>query len=60
MPVYELMEEADSDLQEIVRYTISRWGIEQARNYETLLEDHCVPSASMRKGEISRSGRISA
>ena len=40
VPVYELTEEADTDLQEIVRYTISRWGIEQARKYEALLEGH--------------------
>ena len=40
MPVYELTEGADADLQTIARYTISTWGIERARRYEALLEEH--------------------
>ena len=39
-PEYELTEAADKDLLGIVRYTIKTWGIEQARRYETLLENH--------------------
>ena len=40
MPLYELTEEADADIQAIARYTISKWGIEQTRRYEALLEKH--------------------
>jgi toxin ParE1/3/4 len=40
MPVYELTEAADADLLAIARYTISTWGIERARRYEALLENH--------------------
>lgn len=40
MPIYELSEAADADLRAIARYTISTWGIEQARRYEALLENH--------------------
>ena len=40
LPVYELTEAADADLQAIARYTIETWGIEQARRYEDLLENH--------------------
>jgi len=38
--LYELTEEADADIQAIARYTVSTWGIEQARRYEALLEKH--------------------
>jgi len=38
VPLYELTEEADADVQAIARYTISTWGIEQAQRYEALLE----------------------
>ena len=40
MPLYELTEEADADVQAIARYTVVTWGIEQARRYEALLEKH--------------------
>ncbi|HEX4646350.1 MAG TPA: type II toxin-antitoxin system RelE/ParE family toxin [Verrucomicrobiae bacterium] len=40
MRLYELTEEADADIQAIARYTISKWGIEQARRYEAQLEKH--------------------
>jgi plasmid stabilization system protein ParE len=40
VPLYELTEEADADIQAIARYTVSMWGIEQARRYEALLERH--------------------
>ena len=40
MPVYELTEAADADIQAIARYTITTWGIEQARRYEAILESH--------------------
>lgn len=40
MPVYKLTDAADEDLQAIARYTISTWGIYQARRYEALLENH--------------------
>jgi toxin ParE1/3/4 len=35
---YELTEAVDGDLLAIARYTIKKWGIEQARRYETALE----------------------
>jgi hypothetical protein len=40
VPLYELTEGADADIQAVARYTISMWGIEQARRYEALLEKH--------------------
>ena len=40
MPVYELTEAADADVQAIARYTVKTWGIEQARRYEAILESH--------------------
>jgi len=40
MSVYELTEAADEDLQAIASYTISKWGVEQGRRYEALLEAH--------------------
>jgi plasmid stabilization system protein ParE len=40
VPLYELTEEADADVQAIAHYTVSTWGIEQARRYEALLEKH--------------------
>lgn len=33
MPRYELTEDADSDLEEIVRYTLAQWGDKQAGQY---------------------------
>jgi len=35
---YELTTEADRDLLAIARYTIKKWGVAQARRYETALE----------------------
>jgi len=35
---YELTEAADGDLLAIARYTIKKWGIEQAHRYEIALE----------------------
>ena len=40
MLAYELTEAADADLQEIARYTVTTWGMEQARRYEMLLKNH--------------------
>ncbi len=40
MPVYELTEAADADVQAIAQYTVTTWGIEQARRYEAILERH--------------------
>ena len=40
MADYQLTEDADNDLLEIARYTIKTWGLEQARHYEALLENH--------------------
>lgn len=37
---YELAADADSDLQEIAEYTLTKWDIEQARRYEACLEKH--------------------
>ena len=35
---YELTEAADGDLLAIARYTIKKWGVEQADRYEAALE----------------------
>jgi toxin ParE1/3/4 len=40
MPLYELAEAADADLLAVAHYTISTWGAEQVRRYESLLESH--------------------
>jgi toxin ParE1/3/4 len=40
MGAYELTAAADADLEAIAEYTIHAWGIEQARRYEALLEQH--------------------
>jgi plasmid stabilization system protein ParE len=40
VPLYELTEEVDADIQAIARYTISTWGTTQARRYGALLEKH--------------------
>jgi len=37
MPGYELTVLAEEDLRAIARYTIDKWGIEQAERYESLL-----------------------
>ena len=52
MASYELAEAADADLQAIASYTISTWGVEQARRYELLLENHF--SAIARQAALSR------
>lgn len=36
---YQFLPEADEDIANILRYTIKRWGITQARKYERLLFD---------------------
>ncbi|MFQ5444170.1 MAG: type II toxin-antitoxin system RelE/ParE family toxin [Nitrospinales bacterium] len=38
MPGYELTAEADSDLEDIARYTIREWGTKQAAQYAGKLE----------------------
>jgi toxin ParE1/3/4 len=40
VPLYELTEGADADIQAIARYTVSMWGVEQARRYQALLDRH--------------------
>jgi plasmid stabilization system protein ParE len=40
MPVYELTEAADADIQAIARYTVLTWGMAQARRYGAILESH--------------------
>ena len=40
MAAYELTKAADADIDGIASYTVSTWGIEQARRYEALLESH--------------------
>jgi toxin ParE1/3/4 len=52
-PVYQLTEDADDDLLGIARYTIKKWGIEQARRYEAALESRF---AAIGRGTIQ--GRI--
>jgi plasmid stabilization system protein ParE len=37
MPEYELTALAEKDLKSIARYTIDKWGLQQAKRYETLL-----------------------
>ena len=46
---YELTEAADGDLLSIARYTIKKWGVEQAWRYEAALET-CF--AAIGKGKI--------
>jgi toxin ParE1/3/4 len=38
--LYELTEAAEADIYAIARYTITTWGVEQARRYEVILESH--------------------
>jgi toxin ParE1/3/4 len=40
MGAYELSAAADADLETIAEYIIRAWGIEQARRYEALLQQH--------------------
>jgi len=46
---YELTEAADGDLLAIARYTIKKWGVQQARRYDAALES-CL--AAIGKGRI--------
>jgi len=48
MPLYELTEEADSDLEEIVRYTLGQWGEKQAGQYADQLH-RCFEKIAARK-----------
>ena len=43
---YDITKKADADLQEIIRYTIEKWGIKQARHYVDLLRDGCEALAN--------------
>jgi len=52
MPGYELTEDADSDLEKIVRYTIREWGKKQAGQYADKL-DNCFEKIA-RKEVLSR------
>jgi len=52
MPGYELTEDADSDLAEIIRYTLREWGENQARAYADKLE-RCFEKIA-RKEAVSR------
>jgi len=45
---YELSEAADDDLLAIARYTVKKWGVEQARRYEAALES-CFVAIGKRK-----------
>ncbi|HWH69324.1 MAG TPA: type II toxin-antitoxin system RelE/ParE family toxin [Candidatus Sulfotelmatobacter sp.] len=40
MPNYELVQAAEADLQDIARYTIAKWGFEQAARYGAILDTH--------------------
>ena len=48
MPSYELTREADADLEDITRYTILEWGVEQARLYLDKL-DQCFQKIGINK-----------
>ena len=52
MPGYELTEDADSDLEEIIRYTLREWGETQAGAYADKL-DRCFEKIA-RKEAVSR------
>ena len=52
MPGYELTADADSDLEEIIRYTFREWGENQTRAYAQTLEDAFEKIA--RKEAVSR------
>ena len=45
---YEITKKAEADLQDIIRYTIEKWGSSQARHYVHLLHESCEALA---KGE---------
>lgn len=38
---YDITKKAEIDLQEVISYTINKWGIEQARQYLDLLHEGC-------------------
>lgn len=40
MALYALTKAAEADIHAIACYTITTWGIEQARRYEVILESH--------------------
>ena len=40
MASYELTSAADSDLEDIIRYTLGKWGGDQARKYVRYLDRH--------------------
>ena len=48
MPSYELIREADADLEDIACYTILEWGVEQARLYLDKL-DQCFQKIGTNK-----------
>jgi len=48
---YEVTEAADDDLLAIARYTINKWGIEQARRYGSALESRF---SAIGQGKIQR------
>ncbi|MEI6730099.1 MAG: type II toxin-antitoxin system RelE/ParE family toxin [Pseudomonadota bacterium] len=50
LTTYDITKKADADLQEIIRHTIERWGVKQARHYVGLLHAGCD---SLAKGEGS-------
>lgn len=39
-PEYKLTELCEHDLEEIARYTIETWGVDQAKRYQAALEAH--------------------
>ena len=48
MPLYQLTEDADADLEDIIRYTLSEWGVEQARLYADKLH-RCFENIAVEK-----------
>ncbi len=40
MALYELTEAAEADIHAIAQYTITTWGMAQARRYEVIFESH--------------------
>jgi toxin ParE1/3/4 len=38
--LYALTKAAEADIHAIANYTVTTWGIEQARRYEVILESH--------------------
>lgn len=53
MSLYQLTEDADADLEEIIRYTLSQWGVEQSRLYADKLH-RCITAEKVASRPFSK------